>query len=264
VLRAAQAQRLAIPTAEDVSASTGLGLQAQVDGQLVKVGSARLFEEGQAALPEGVRQQIEALEDQGKTVIVVSLQGQPVGLIAVADVLRPTAQAALARLKALGVEKTVMLTGDNSRVAAHIASQAGLSDTRANLMPEDKLSVIRALVQEYGIVGMVGDGVNDAPALANASVGIAMGGARTDVALETADVVLMGDELSSLPSAVGLGGAARAVIAQNLVIALGVIGVLVVASVTGWIGMGMAVIFHEGSTILVVLNSLRLLRYRFS
>ncbi len=245
-------------------AATGLGIQALVAGQLVKVGNARLFEADQAILPESARQQAEALENQGKTVILVTLDGVPAGLIAIADILRPSAAPTIARLKALGVSKTVMLTGDNSRVAAHIAAQVGITDTRSDLMPEDKLTVIRSLVQQYGIVAMVGDGVNDAPALANATVGIAMGGAGTDVALETADVALMGDDLSRLPSAVGLGRAARAVIAQNLVIALGVIAVLVVASVTGWVGIGIAVIFHEGSTIVVVLNSLRLLGYRFS
>ena len=272
VVRAAQTQHLDIPLAGDVSAATGRGIQAQVAGELVKVGNAplfeagnaRLFEGGAASLSEAALHQAETLEDQGKTVMLVTLDGAPVGLIAVADILRPSARPSLARLKALGIDKTVMLTGDNSRVAAHIAAQVGLSDTRAGLMPEDKLSVIRSLVQQYGIVAMVGDGVNDAPALANATVGIAMGGAGTDVALETADVALMGDDLSKLPSAVGLGRAARAVIAQNLVVALGVIAVLVVASVTGWIGIGIAVIFHEGSTILVVLNSLRLLRHRFS
>jgi Cd2+/Zn2+-exporting ATPase len=264
ILRAARAQKLEIPAAVDVAASTGLGIQAQVAGQLVKVGNARLFDAGEAALPESARRQAEALENQGKTVILVTLDGFPAALLAIADILRPSAAPTIARLKALGVSKTVMLTGDNSRVAAHIAAQVGLSDTRSDLMPEDKLSVIRSLVQQFGIVAMVGDGVNDAPALANASVGIAMGGAGTDVALETADVALMGDDLSRLPSAVGLGRAARAVIAQNLVIALGVIAVLVVASVTGWIGIGIAVIFHEGSTIVVVLNSLRLLGYRFS
>ncbi len=264
VLRAAHSQQLEIPAAVDVAASTGLGIQARVANQLVKVGNARLFEGSEASLPESARLQTEALENQGKTVILVTIDGAPAGLIAIADILRPSAAPTIARLKSLGVDKTVMLTGDNSRVAAHIAAQVGLSDTRSDLMPEDKLSAIRSLVQQYGIVAMIGDGVNDAPALANASVGIAMGGAGTDVALETADVALMGDDLSQLPSAVGLGRAARAVIAQNLVIALGVIAVLVVASVTGWIGIGIAVIFHEGSTIVVVLNSLRLLSYRFS
>ena len=261
VVRAAQERHLDIPTASAVSATTGRGIQAQVDGQTVSVGSAIMFEEGGFTLPAQIHQQVHAMEDQGKTVMVVSLDGKPAGLIAVADVLRAGVSATIARLKALGVNKSVMLTGDNTRVAAYIAGQVGLSDQRANLLPEDKLDAIRSLVQEFNAVGMVGDGVNDAPALANATVGIAMGGAGTDVALETADVALMGDNLSMLPFAVGLGRATRSVIAQNLVIALGVIAVLVVASVTGKVGIGPAVFFHEGSTIVVVMNSLRLLGY---
>jgi len=262
ILRAAQERGLVIASPMLVTALTGLGVQAQVDGKLVLAGNTRLLEERGIAIPEATRRQVQELEDQGKTVILVCLQGIATGLIAVADVLRADAPGAIARLKSLGVEKNVMLSGDNPRAAAYIAALAGVDEYQAGLLPEDKLSAIQGLVQEYGYVGMVGDGVNDAPALANATVGIAMGGAGTDVALETADVALMGDDLSRLPFAVGLGGASRKVMFQNLVIALGVILALVVASITGWAGIGMAVLLHEGSTIVVVLNSLRLLGYR--
>ena len=155
-----------------------------------------------------------------------------------------------------------MLTGDNAASAAAIARQAGLQDVRADLMPEDKLAALKGLLQQYGMVGMVGDGVNDAPALAHATVGIAMGGAGTDVALETADVALMADDLGKLPFAVGLGRATRAIIIQNLAIALGVIGLLIVTSLTGIVSIGIAIIFHEGSTLVVVANALRLLGYQ--
>jgi Cd2+/Zn2+-exporting ATPase len=154
-----------------------------------------------------------------------------------------------------------MLTGDNALSASAIAAQAGLTDFRAGLLPEDKLTVIRDLVSQYGQVGVIGDGVNDAPALANSTVGIAMGGAGTDVALETADVALIGDDLSRLPFAVGLGRLTRAIILQNLAISMGVIALLIVASLTGMVGIGIAVIIHEGSTLVVVANALRLLGY---
>jgi Cd2+/Zn2+-exporting ATPase len=165
-------------------------------------------------------------------------------------------------LKQLGVQHTIMLTGDNTRSAAAIAGEIGLTEFRAELMPEDKLTVIRDLVKNYGQVAMIGDGVNDAPALANATVGIAMGGAGTDVALETADVALMGDDLSRLPLAVGLGRATRSIIVQNLFISLGVIALLIISSLTGIVSIGIAIIFHEGSTLVVVANALRLLGYK--
>ena len=199
---------------------------------------------------------------QGKTAVAVSQDGALLGLIAIADRIRPEAPAAIADLTEAGIRKTVMLTGDQPAAAAYIASQVGVADIRAGLMPEDKLTAITELVSQEEVVAMVGDGVNDAPALAQASVGIAMGGAGTDVALETADVVLMSGNLSRLAYSVRLGRAARGIIFQNLAIALGTILLLVSAVLFGGLGIGGAVILHEGSTILVVLNALRLLGFR--
>jgi Cd2+/Zn2+-exporting ATPase len=192
----------------------------------------------------------------------VAVDKTAVGLIALADTLRPEAAATMKALKAAGVSHTIMLTGDNARSATAIAKEIGLTEFRADLMPDDKLTIIRELAKEYGHVAMIGDGVNDAPALAHATVGIAMGGAGTDVALETADVALMGDDLSKLPFAVGLGRATRAIIMQNLFISLGVIAFLVITSLTGIVSIGIAIIFHEGSTLVVVANALRLLGYK--
>ncbi len=264
VVRAAQERGLAIPAVGTATAVTGRGIKGEIAGMPVWVGNLKLFEEAGLALPPAMGDQVKALEDQGKTTMVVSLDQNPIGLIAVADVVRPDAKAAVAALKQIGVRETVMLTGDNARVAAHIARQVGLTDYRADLMPEDKVSAIRALVDQHRVVAMVGDGVNDAPALANATVGVAMGGAGTDVALETADVALMADDLSKLPFAVGLGRATRAVIQQNLLVSLGVIAVLMVLALSGLAGIGVAILFHEGSTIVVVLNALRLLGFRGS
>jgi Cd2+/Zn2+-exporting ATPase len=204
---------------------------------------------------------VAAFERQGKTTMVVYHDGLFVGVLALADVPRPGVRHTLEKLLDLGLKKLVMLTGDNETVAREIGEELGLTDVRADLLPEDKLAAIKALGQEYGAIAMTGDGVNDAPALAAATVGIAMGGAGTAVALETADVALMADDLSKLPFAVGLSRASRAIIRQNLAIALGVILLLILVAVLGKVQLSGAVVLHEGSTILVVLNALRLLRY---
>ena len=264
VVRAAQAKRLARPAIGDVESLTGQGLRSRTDGEAVLIGNRKLMDESGVGISADAAKVAEQLQGDGKTLVLIALGEQLAGVIGLADTVRPEAKLTMAALKRIGVQETVMLTGDNARVAAAIAAKAGLTDVRADLMPEDKLTAIRDLVQKFGQVAMVGDGVNDAPALANATVGIAMGGAGTDVALETADVALMGDDLSKLPFAVGLGRATRTIIMQNLIIALGVIGLLVIASLTGWAGIGVAVIFHEGSTLVVVANALRLLGYRLA
>lgn len=262
VVRAAQARGLEIPEAEDARSLTGLGAQARLGAETVRVGSLNMFLEGPVPVPGEVRSKVSDLETQGVTAILVSRGAHLVGLIAVADVLRPEMGAVIKRLKALGVGRAIMLTGDNPRAAQHIAGQAGLDDFKANLMPADKVAAVQDLVRQHGFVAMVGDGVNDAPALANASVGIAMGGAATDVALEAADVALMADDLSQLPFAVGLGRATHAIMRQNLFIALGVIATLIVLTLGGLAGIGLAIVLHEGSTVIVALNALRLLGYR--
>ena len=262
VVRAARAKSLATPTIGEVESLTGRGLRSTLNGRPVLIGSLRLMDEAGVPVSAAAREQIDDLQGNGHTIMAVAVGGELVGVLALADTLRADAILALKALRQAGVQQTVMLTGDNQRVAAAIAAKVGLSSFRADLMPEDKVTTIRTLRDTVGAVAMVGDGVNDAPALANATVGIAMGGAGTDVALETADVALMSDDLSKLPFAIGLGRATRNIITQNLVIALGVIAVLVVASLTGWAGIGVAILFHEGSTIVVVLNALRLLGYQ--
>ena len=237
---------------------TGKGIVAQVDGHEVAIGNDALFLELGVAVGSAAAIADE-LREQGKTAMLVGDTHGVYAVVAVADTVRPDAKQAIAELRALGVRRIVMLTGDHHRVAAAIAAELGVDDVRADLLPEDKLTTIRALLAE-GPVAMVGDGVNDAPALAMATLGIAMGGAGTDVALETADVVLMSDDLRRLPYAIDLSRRTRRTILQNLGFSLTVIVTLVLSTLVIGIPLPLGVVGHEGSTIIVVSNGLRLLR----
>ena len=262
VVRAAKTRSLTIPIANTVENISGKGLKSVVNDQPVLIGSMRLFKETDGYTPDAqVVQAMERLEAEGKSTMAVRQGTRFLGVLAMADQPRPRVKETLQQLLDLGIQKLVMLTGDNKAVAQQIAAGVGVTDVRAELLPEDKLAAIRDLEQQHGAIAMLGDGVNDAPALATATVGIAMGGAGTAVALETADVALMADDLTRLPFAVGLSRASRAIIRQNLYISLGVIGLLIITSVLGWVQLSGAVVLHEGSTIVVVINALRLLAY---
>ena len=247
---------------DEIESLTGRGLRAVTNGKTIWIGNQKLMDEVGVTLASDAIAKAHSFQQAGKSIMWVAVDKTSIGLIALADTLRREAGSTMKALKKIGVEHIIMLTGDNARSTSAIAAEVGLTEFRADLMPEDKLTVIRDLVKQYGQVAMIGDGVNDAPALANATVGIAMGGAGTDVALETADVALMGDDLSKLPFAVGLGRATRNIIMQNLFISLGVIALLIVTSLTGIVSIGIAVVFHEGSTLVVAANALRLLGYQ--
>lgn len=250
-----------VPVATDLESLTGRGLSATVASMPVHLGKMALFSEiPGAAPPASLLQDVAALEEQGRTVFVVRHGDRYLGAIGLMDTPRAAAKGVIARLRELGMTRMVMLSGDNQRVADAVAASVGIDQAFGDLMPEDKVDAIKKLRGD-GEVAMVGDGVNDAPALASASVGIAMGAAGSDVALETADVALMGDKLEHLPFVVGLSRQTRRIIRQNLWASLGMVAFLIPATVFG-MKMGVAVLFHEGSTLLVVGNALRLLAYK--
>ncbi len=248
---------------ESIRALPGRGVEGMVGNERALIAGPRAFgRDGAPEIPGAMRERVAHLEGISKTVSVVSLGNRVVGAIAMSDQLRPDVARIFARLKQLGIARLVMLTGDNARVASTIARPLGIDEVKAELLPEDKIAEVRALMAKWGSVAMVGDGVNDAPALATATVGIAMGATGTDVALEAADVALMADDLSKLPFAVGLSRRARRTIKQNVVISLGVVGMLVPFATLGIVPLSWAVVLHEGSTVVVAFNALRLLRYR--
>lgn len=261
VVREAESKNLDIPAAGDLESITARGVRSIVAGRTVEIGSLQLWEEQGVAVPQEIATAVARLQQEGRSTMAVRHGEQWLGVIGVADRPRERVASVLEALRAMGIESLTMLTGDNRGVGEAIAREVGVDSVRAELLPEDKVTAIKELLREHGHVAMVGDGVNDAPALANATVGIAMGGAGTAVALETADVALMGDDLGKLPFAVGLSRRARAVIRQNLYISLAVIAILIVATTTGVFGIGPAVLVHEGSTLVVIANALRLLTY---
>ncbi|WP_136416101.1 heavy metal translocating P-type ATPase [Herbaspirillum sp. ST 5-3] len=242
----------------EFQAITGRGIKGKINGEMFYLGNHRLVHELVICSPE-LEATLENLEEQGKTVVVLCSVASPLMVLAVADTIRETSVDAVARLRALGVE-VVMLTGDNDHTARAIADKAGIADARGNLLPEDKLAAINQLIHTHGYVGMAGDGINDAPALAKASIGFAMGAAGTDTALETADVALMDDDLRKIPDFIRLSAKARSVLMQNIVLALSIKAVFLVLALAGEATLWMAVFADMGASLLVVMNGLRLLK----
>ena len=259
IVTAADRRGITVPEPDRFAAAVGGGVHASVNGTDVTIGSPDyLTSQGQDL--DAIRDQIEELEAAGNTTVVLAGPDGPLGVLGVADTLRPQATESIAELRRLGIEHVVMLTGDNPRTAAAIGAQAGIDDIGAGLSPEGKAAHIGDLVARYDHVAMVGDGINDAPPLAAASVGIAMGSAGSDIALETADVALMADDLAKLTTAIRTGRRTRRVVTQNLALSLVILAVLVPTALLGVIALPVAVLAHELSELAVILNGTRMAR----
>jgi len=259
IVRRAHAAGLEPVHAEDFRSLTGAGAQGLVGGRLFYIGSPKLFANLAVPLADAM-DQVQRLQSQGKTVVMLGTDSSIQALFAISDPLRPEAASAIAELKRAGIERVVMLTGDNPLAAAAIAEQVGVDEVHAELTPEDKTRKVAELEGRYGKVLMVGDGVNDAPALAAAHVGVAMGAAGTDVALETADVALMSDNLARLPYLIRFSRRTWGVVLQNLALSVVVIGSLIAGAVSGYFTLPVAVLAHEISEFVVIASGLRMLR----
>ncbi|WP_141307689.1 heavy metal translocating P-type ATPase [Streptomyces spinoverrucosus] len=257
VVDAARERHLTLADADGFTSVPGHGVTATVEGRTVQVGSPDRLPRADASQAHAV---VQGLEDAGRTAVVVLIDGDPAGVLGISDRLRPDAAATVAALTALTGRAPTLLTGDNERAARHLAAEVGITDVRAGLLPEEKVAAVRAWEEEGRKVLVVGDGVNDAPALAAAHTGIAMGKAGSDLALETADAVVVRDELATIPTVVRLSRTARRLVIQNLAIAGAFIAVLVAWDLIGTLPLPLGVAGHEGSTVIVGLNGLRLLR----
>ncbi|MBE3549749.1 MAG: heavy metal translocating P-type ATPase [Brockia lithotrophica] len=263
ILAYADTKGVAYGAPEKLTAVAGQGILAEIAGQKYRIGNARhvSFHELPAEERSLWEARVEALAEEGKSVVYIARDGKILGIVGLQDVLRPEARRTVQALKRMGI-RVAMLTGDREAVARRIAEELGIDEVRAELLPQDKLDHVRALREAYGPITMVGDGINDAPALAYADIGIAMGDAGTDVALETSDVVLMNDELERIPYAIALGRSTMRIVKQNLLFAVSVIALLIGVNFGFSLPLPLGVVGHEGSTILVILNSLRLLGIR--
>ncbi len=248
---------------EDFTSITGKGIKGRIAGVTYYVGNPRMFAEMLASgLSDKVHTLIREMQEQGKTVMVAGTEQEVLAIIAAADEVRESSREVIADLHRLGIEKTIMLTGDNRDTANAISELTGVTEVKSELLPQDKLAAVKQLKEKYGNVAMVGDGVNDAPALAAATIGIAMGGAGTDTALETADIALMGDNLKKLPFTIQLSREALRIIKQNITFSLGVKLLALLLVIPGWLTLWIAIFADMGATLIVTLNGLRLLRVR--
>lgn len=277
VVAEAARRGIRVPAPTEFESHSGLGAHGHVEGLWVGVGREALFTSHRIPIPEAAAREAEVLRSRGQSALIViarrdgealtspatTLDGlHACGAIGVADTVRPEAKAAIRACRSLGIRHVAVFTGDHARVARPVAEEVGADEVQADLLPEEKLRAVRRLLERWPTLAMVGDGVNDAPALATATVGIAMGGAGTDVALDTADVVLMRDDLRGIAFSLWLARRARRVVAQSLTVAFSVIGVLVLGTVGGLVPLWLAVVCHEGSTLLTIGNGVRLLGMR--
>ena len=260
VVEAAASRGITAPEAEGVNAVVGSGIEGTWRGTHLRAGKLNWLKSEGLVFDADLAEKADAFLLSGKTVIGIGDAKRVWGLLAVADALRPTASAAIKELRDLGVSPLVMLSGDHPKVVGQIAGELGM-EFQGGLLPEDKLRLIETLRKEHGSIGMIGDGMNDAPSLAAADVGFSLGGAGTDVALETADIVLLADDLRRLPYAIGLARRTQQIIRQNLILAFSVMGGLLVATMLTTLPLPLAVVGHEGSTVAVILNGLRLLTF---
>ncbi|PAX51732.1 heavy metal translocating P-type ATPase, partial [Brunnivagina elsteri] len=251
IVKFAEIKNLEFPQVNNVQAFAGLGITAEINNEKVILGKTGFIKQEIREIPQFLIKQSQELAATGKTIVWVAQSGEVLGIIAVADTIREESAFLVQRLKKLGIQKVIMLTGDNELTAKNVGKELGIDEVYSELLPEDKVTVIQRLKKEYGSVVMVGDGINDAPALATATVGIAMGIAGSDVALETADIVLISDSLEKIIVAIKLGRRSLRIIKQNITFALGFIVVLLVANFVANLTLPLGVIGHEGSTILV-------------
>jgi Cd2+/Zn2+-exporting ATPase len=259
IVDAATDAKLDLPAANTFEAVTGAGARATIDGTAYTVASpTHIISLGLRI--DGLTATIQRAEHAGATAVILANPERPLAVIAIEDTIRPNAPAAIAALRAAGIRHITMLTGDNPRTAANVAASVGITEIEAGLKPADKARIVTELTKQHGTVAMVGDGVNDAPALASAAVGIAMGTAGSDVALETADVALMADDLDKLTTAVHIGRRTRHIVRQNIILSLAILAILVPGALFGLLALPVAVLAHELSELAVILNGVRVTR----